>query len=139
VVYSLAERGAPNIRVVNRTFARAQALAEDFGGPVTPVPWSERHRALKGAAMLVNTTSQGMVGEPPLDLALEALPRQALVCDIVYIPRETPLLAAARARGNRTVNGLGMLLHQARPAWQAWFGIDPQVTPELRAALEATF
>lgn len=88
--------------------------------------------------MLVNTTSQGMVGNPALDISLEKLPKTALVSDIVYIPRETPLLAAARARGNRTVNGLGMLMHQARPAWRAWFDIDPQVTPDLRAALEAT-
>ena len=88
--------------------------------------------------MLVNTTSQGMAGQPPLDLELDALPIAALVCDIVYIPLETPLLAAARRRGNRTVDGLGMLLHQARPAWQAWFGLDPRVTPELRALIEAT-
>ena len=88
--------------------------------------------------MLVNTTSQGMAGQPPLDLALETLPQSALVCDIVYVPVETPLLAAARRRGNRTVDGLGMLLHQARPAWRAWFGLEPEITPELRAAVEAT-
>ncbi len=138
VAYSLAERGAKEIRVTNRTPARAEALAREFGPPVAAVPWSERHRALAGAAMLVNTTSQGMTGQPPLDLELEALPIAALVCDIVYIPLETPLLAAARARGNRTIDGLGMLLHQARPAWQAWFGVDPEVTPELRAVIEAT-
>ena len=137
-VYSLAERGARDIRLLNRTFARAQALAEEFGGPIKALPWSERHGALEGAAMLVNTTSQGMVGEPPLDLDLERLPQRALVADIVYIPRETPLLAAARARGNRTINGLGMLLHQARPAWREWFGIDPEVTPDLRALIEGT-
>ncbi len=138
VVYSLAERGARDIRLLNRTVARAQALAEEFGGPIRALPWSERHAALEGAALLVNTTSQGMVSELPLELHLDRLPQRALVADIVYIPRETPLLAAARARGNRTVNGLGMLLHQARPAWRAWFGIDPEVTPDLRAFIEET-
>jgi len=86
----------------------------------------------------VNTTNQGMVGQPALDLALEELPRTALVCDIVYNPLDPPLLVAARARGNPTVSGLGMLLHQARPAFQSWFGIFPEVTPELRAVIEAT-
>lgn len=138
VVYSLAERGARGIRVINRTVARAEALAREFGSPVTAIAWEDRHRALEGGAMLVNTTSQGMVGQPPLDLALDTLPATALVCDIVYVPVETPLLAAARRRGNPTVDGLGMLLHQVRPAWQAWFGIDPQITPELRAHIEAT-
>ena len=138
VVYSLADRGAREIRVINRTFARAEALARKFGPPLTAVAWEERPRALDAAAMLINTTSQGMAGQPPLDLALETLPQRALVCDIVYVPMETPLLAAARRRGNRTVDGLGMLLHQARPAWQAWFSLDPEITPELRAAVEAT-
>ncbi|MEQ1574166.1 MAG: shikimate dehydrogenase [Vicinamibacterales bacterium] len=138
VVYSLAERGAREIRVMNRTFARAEALAREYGPPVTAIAWEERHQALDGAAMLINTTSQGMVGQPPLDLALEELPMSALVCDIVYVPLDTPLVAAARRRGNRTVDGLGMLLHQARPAWLAWFGLEPEVTPELRAVIEAT-
>jgi shikimate dehydrogenase len=138
VVYSLAERGAREIRLTNRTPERAEALERDFGAPVKTIAWNERHAGLEGAAMLVNTTSQGMIGQPPLDLALDRLPAAALVCDIVYIPLETPLLASARRRGHRTVDGLGMLLHQARPAWQAWFGLDPQVTPELRAAIEAT-
>jgi shikimate dehydrogenase len=138
VVYSLVERGAPEIRLVNRTRARAEALARDFGPSVMPIDWDDRHRALEGAALLVNTTSQGMVGQPPLDLELRALPASALVADIVYIPLETPLLAAARRRGNRSVDGLGMLLHQACIAWKLWFGLEPEVTPELRSAVEAT-
>jgi len=138
VVYSLADRGAREVRVINRTFARAEALARDFGAPVMAVAWAERHRALEGVATLVNTTSQGMIGQSPLDLTLDTLPPGALVCDIVYVPIDTPLLVAARRRGHRTVNGLGMLLQQARPAWRAWFGIEPEITPELRATVEAT-
>jgi shikimate dehydrogenase len=138
VVAGLLEQGAPEIRLINRTFARAQELARTFGPPITPVDWQERTHALADAAMLINTTNQGMVGEPALQLALETLPLSALVSDIIYIPRETPLLTAARNRGNPTINGLGMLLHQARPAFHAWFGIMPDVTPELRALIEAT-
>ena len=138
VVFSLVERGAREIRLVNRTRERADTLAREFGFSVTPLDWTERHRALDGAAMLVNTTSQGMVGHPALDLCLDALSSTALVTDIVYIPLETPLLAAARRRGNPTVDGLGMLLHQACIAWRLWFGLDPEVTPELRATIEAT-
>jgi shikimate dehydrogenase len=88
--------------------------------------------------MVVNATSQGMVGQPALDVRLDKLARPALVADIIYIPLETPFLAAARKRGNRTVNGLGMLLHQGRPAWTAWFGIEPEVTSELRQMVEGT-
>jgi shikimate dehydrogenase len=138
VLVSLADRGAHEIRLVNRTPERACALAHEFGPPVVAVAWSERNAALAGAAMLVNTTSQGMAGTPALDLALEELPGAALVADIIYVPRETPLLAAARRRGNRTVNGLGMLLHQARPAFHAWFGVMPEVTADLRAMIDAT-
>ncbi len=138
VLDGLIEAGAREIRLINRTLERAQRLERDFAGPVRAYGWEKRAGLLEGAATLVNTTSQGMVGEPGLDLPLDALPRSALVADIVYIPRETPLLAAARARGNRTVNGLGMLLHQARPAFRSWFGIMPDVTPELRASIEAT-
>jgi shikimate dehydrogenase len=138
IVDGLLQRGAKEIRVVNRTLARAEELRARFGAAIQPTAWNERDRALDGAAMLVNTTTQGMTGQASLDLALDALPKTALVCDIVYVPLETKLLAAARARGNPTVDGLGMLLHQARPAFQAWFGILPEVTPELRAAIEAT-
>lgn len=137
VLVGLIDKGARDIRLVNRTLARADKLAHDLGGPIKTLPWEERHAALAGAAMLINTTSQGMQGQPPLDIALDTLPASALVSDIVYIPRETPLLAAARKRGNPTVNGLGMLLHQARPAFHAWFGIMPEITPELRAMIAA--
>ena len=138
VLASLIDAGAREIRLLNRTPARAQALARELGGPIQALDWSQREGALAGAAMLVNTTSQGMVGEPPLELSLDPLSKSALVSDIVYIPRETPLLAAARARGNPTVNGLGMLIHQARAAFHAWFGIMPTATAELRAMVEAT-
>ena len=138
ILAGLIDEGVPEIRLTNRSPARAQALAAEFGGPVRALAWENRARALEGAAIVVNTTSQGMVGEAPLDLPLDALPVDALVVDIVYIPLQTPLLASARARGNRTVDGLGMLLHQARPAFDAWFGVDPQVTPQLRAMIEST-
>jgi shikimate dehydrogenase len=138
VLVSLIDQGAREIRLINRTLARGKALAANLSGPITALSWEKREAALEGAAMLINTTNQGMRGEPPLDLALDRLPVSALVSDIVYIPRETALLTAARRRGNPTVNGLGMLLHQARPAFHAWFGIMPEVTPELRAMIEAT-
>jgi shikimate dehydrogenase len=136
VCYGLMQEGAKEIRLVNRTFARAQAIAEEFSGPIKALPWESRHDALEGAALAVNATSQGMSGQPALDIRLDKLPKSALAADIIYVPLETPFLAAARKRGNRTVNGLGMLLHQGRPAWKAWFGIDTRVTPELRKLLE---
>ena len=138
VVLSLADRGAKEIRLINRSPEKAQQLAEEFGATVKALPWSERHAALDGIALLVNTTNQGMHGNPELDLSLDALPLSALVSDVIYVPLETPLLAAARRRGNATVNGLGMLLNQARPAFHAWFGVMPEVTPELRQMVEAT-
>ena len=138
IIASLQAQGAREIRVVNRTRSRADELQAWFGAPVTAVAWDERAAALDGVALLVNATNQGMAGKPALDLALDALPPQAIVADVIYVPPETPLLAAARARGHVTVNGLGMLLNQARPAFSAWFGVMPDVTPELRAALAAT-
>lgn len=130
--------GAREIRLINRTRAKAEALAEDMGGVVQVLDWEQREAALEGCALLVNTTNQGMHGEPDLDLRLDLLPASALISDIIYVPMETPLLAAARQRGNATVNGLGMLLHQARPAFEAWFGVLPDVTPALRSQVEAT-
>ncbi|HEY7658240.1 MAG TPA: shikimate dehydrogenase [Burkholderiales bacterium] len=136
VCYGLLQEGAKEIRLANRTLARAKGIAAEYGDAIEPLPWEKRHDALEGAAMVVNATSQGMSGQPALDIRLDKLPKSALVADIIYVPLETPFLAAARMRGNRTVNGLGMLLHQGRPAWKAWFGIDTQVTSELRALLE---
>lgn len=138
VLAALADAGAREIRLINRSRARAEGIATDYGAPISVYDWNERSSALSDAAMLVNTTSLGMSGQPPLEIALDRLPVSALVSDIIYIPKETPLLAAARLRGNRTVNGLGMLLNQARPAFQAWFGVLPEVTPELRAMIEAS-
>jgi shikimate dehydrogenase len=138
IVVSLIDAGASEIRLLNRTRSKADALAHEFGAPVTAFDWSERHNAVAGAALLVNTTSLGMHGQPALEIELAQLPTSALVSDAIYIPLETPLLEAARLRGNTTVNGLGMLLHQARPAFNAWFGVMPEVTPELRTLLIAT-
>jgi shikimate dehydrogenase len=101
--------------------------------------WEEREDALDGIAVLANATSLGMTGKPALELSLEQLPKRALVGDLIYLPPETPLLAAARNRGNITVNGLGLLLNQARPAFDAWFGVMPEITSELRRAIAATF
>ena len=133
VVVALLDAGVKDLRLINRTEARAAALADALGPDITVVPWSERRAALDGAGLLVNTTSLGMTGHEPLDLDLGALPRDAVVDDLVYAPLETALLKAARARGHRVVDGLGMLLHQARPGFEAWFGVAPMVTPELRA------
>jgi shikimate dehydrogenase len=142
VLAGLLDAGTTEIRICNRTLETAQQLAHDFSGWVNArlqvVPWTERHSALAGAALLVNTTSQGMQGQDPLDIQLDALPTSALVTDIVYTPLQTPLLQAAAARGNPTAQGLGMLIHQARPAFEAWFGVLPQTTPALWAAVTAT-
>jgi shikimate dehydrogenase len=137
IVFALIEEGVPEVRLINRTAGRADALAADFGGPIRTLPWADRCKALAGAALLVNSTTLGMHHQPPLDLDLAELPRHAVVCDVVYTPLETPLLAAANARGNPVVGGLGMLLHQARPGFAAWFGRMPDILPDLRERLLA--
>lgn len=129
---ALIEDGVPEIRLVNRSLDRARHLAADLGGPIVPVEWSGRETALDGAVLLVNSTSLGMTGQPPLEISLDRLPEDALVNDMVYAPLETELLAVARKRGNPAADGIGMLLHQARPGFKAWFGIMPEVTPDIR-------
>ena len=139
VVASLAAQGAKEIRLANRTQDKAQEIADAVGSAVKVVPWDQREDALDGVAMVANATSAGSAGKPPLDIALDRLPPHAIAGDLIYVPPETPFLAAARARGNVTVNGLGLLLNQARPAFNAWFGVMPQLTPELLQAIAKTF
>jgi shikimate dehydrogenase len=137
VVYGLIERGVPEIHVVNRTLAKAEALRERFGKSVIPVPWERLQATLAGAGLLANSTSLGMEGFGDHVIDLSALPDNAVVADIVYVPLETSLLKAARARGLRTSDGLGMLLHQAGRGFELWFGVRPKVTKELRGLVEA--
>jgi shikimate dehydrogenase len=139
VCYALMQEGAKEIRIVNRSFERAQGLADEFrvaGVSLEALSWERRHDALEGVALAVNTTSQGMAGQAALEIRMDALPRTAVAADIIYVPLETPFLAMARLRGNPTVNGLGMLLHQARPAWKLWFDLEPAVTADLRQLIE---
>jgi shikimate dehydrogenase len=143
IAVALIEAGAPELRLVNRTRVRAETLAgqlaemaQEHGTALRVLPWQDPD-ALSGASLLVNTTSLGMTGQPPLEVDLARLPGDALVTDIVYNPLETGLLAAARARGHAVVDGLGMLLHQARPGFRAWFGVDPEVSDALRATVLA--
>ena len=141
VVAALVEAQVPEIRIVNRTVGRAESLARELAAPqvrMSAHPWDARHALLHGAGLLVNTTSLGMTGAPELDIDLARLPLSAVVVDIVYVPLETPLLAAARQRGCLAVDGLGMLLHQGRPGFEAWFGAPSRVTRELRAAVLTT-
>lgn len=137
ILVALLDAGVPEIRLLNRSREKAAALAAEFGPRVAVADWDERAGALAGAGLLVNTTSLGMSGQPALEIALDDLPVTALVNDIVYSPLETDLLARARARGNPVVDGLGMLLHQGRPGFEAWFGVAPAVTPALRVAVLA--
>ena len=137
VIFGLLERGLKRVHVANRTFARARALTDQFGERVHAIPWEKISEMLPQAGLLVNTTSLGMLGQGALELAVEKLPAQAIVADLVYVPLETQLLAAARSRGLKNADGLGMLLHQAVRGFELWFGRRPQVTPELRALVEA--
>ena len=135
VLWALANRGFAPIHLVNRTEARAETLARQFGQAIRPAGWHELPSLLAGARLLVNTTSLGMEGQPPLSVDLSPLPTDALVTDLVYVPLETALLAAARGRGLTVVDGLGMLLHQAAPGFERWFGGRPVVTRALRTAV----
>src|SRR3954468_6493304 len=136
VVFGLIERGIKRVHLANRTAGRAQALADQFGAAVVPVAWEKVAEVLPRAGLLVNTTSLGMKGQPALDIDVGLLPQDAVVADLVYVPLQTPLLTGARARGLRTADGLGMLLHQAVRGFELWFGQRPEVTAELRALVE---
>jgi shikimate dehydrogenase len=137
VVFGLLDRGIKHIHLANRTIDRARALADQFGAAVHPVGWDAIGDLLPRAGLLVNTTSLGMHGQPPLQIDIGPLPANAVVADLVYAPLKTPLLAAADARGLRRADGLGMLLHQAVRGFELWFGRRPEVTAELRALVEA--
>jgi shikimate dehydrogenase len=139
VVVALLEHGARQILITNRTAEKAEAVAAEFGPTVNAVGWADRNAAMAGTALLVNCTDRGMVGKPALDVDLARLAPTTLVADLIYTPLETPFLAEARLRGCVTVNGLGLLLNQAKLAFKAWFGVLPDVTPELLKAIEATF
>ena len=137
IVAALIDDGIGKVRLANRTLSRAEALAAEFGRAVTTVPWDQINAAMDGTALLVNTSTLGMTGQPDLELDLYDLPETAVVNDIVYSPIETPLLRKAKTRGNPVVDGLGMLLHQARPGFTAWFGEEPTVSDALRTQIIA--
>jgi len=137
VLFGLIERGIKRVRLANRTLERARALGDRFGPRVAPVAWESVRDLLPRAGLLVNTTSLGMHGQPGLELDPGLLRQDAVVADLVYVPLQTPLLAAAQGRGLKTADGLGMLLHQAVRGFELWFGRRPEVTPELRALVEA--
>lgn len=137
IVHGLRSRGIETITLANRSLSKAEAIAAGDPRRIRPVAWSDLPSALPGADLIVNTTSLGMSGQPPLDLALDGLKSAAIVSDIVYVPLVTQLLAEARRRGHRSAEGLGMLLHQAVPGFRKWFGVTPEVTPALHAHLAA--
>ena len=137
VIFALLERGVGTIHVANRTFERAKALRGRFGKRIRPLRWEKMTGPFGGLGLLVNTTSLGMTGQPPLEIDLQGLPASAVVADLVYVPLQTPLLTAAHERGLRVADGLGMLLHQAVRGFSLWFGVRPDVTAELRTLVEA--
>ena len=137
IVYALVQEGVEEIVITNRSQERAEQVADIFRGQNIVVrPWAERHSLVADADLIVNTTNQGMAGQTPLDLSLDLSKPATIVADIIYVPLETPLITDAKSRGLRTVGGLGMLLHQSRPAWRLWFGIDPEITDNLRSIME---
>lgn len=132
IVWALLSRGFTRVDIVNRTFEKAKALEDQFGSQTKAHSWDNLGTLLEKADLLVNTTALGMAGKAPLEIDLDRLPETALVTDIVYVPLETDLLKQAKARGNPTVDGLGMLLHQAVPGFERWFGVRPEVDENLR-------
>lgn len=137
VVASLLESGVPELRIANRTRIRAEQIKSEFGAKVVVYDWAEAGNMLEGAATVVNATSMGMEGKPPLRVPLEALAPGTLATDLVYTPLITPFLAEAQSRGCRIVDGLGMLLHQGAPGFERWFGQRPEVDDTLRQAVLA--
>ena len=137
IVYALVQEGVNEIIITNRSQERAEQIADIFKSENIQVrPWSERHSMVADSDLIVNTTNQGMTGQTPLELSLDSAKSDAIVADIIYVPLETSLIAEAKLRGLRTVGGLGMLLHQSRPAWKLWFGIDPAISEHLRSIME---
>ncbi len=132
VVWSLLDAGVPNVVLTNRTQEKADIIAKDMSGDVTVIPWDQREGAVRDAGLIVNTTSLGMTGKPALELNITNVAESTVVTDIVYVPLQTPLLRDAAAVGCQIVDGLGMLLHQAVPGFETWFGLRPDVTPDLR-------
>lgn len=137
IIRGLMDRGFQHIRLANRARERAEALASSFGPAVSVFAWEDRTAMLTSCGLLVNTTTLGMDGHPPLEIDLAGFSHPGVVNDIVYTPLETELMRRARLAGFHTAGGLGMLLHQAVPGFEKWFGVRPQVTPELRALVEA--
>ena len=133
-IFVLLQAGVPEIRLTNRTRETAENLADHFGDKVTVFDWDRRSEILAGAGTVVNSTSLGMVGKPPLEILLDAADAGTVVTDMVYNPLKTKLLQDSEDKRLTAVDGLGMLLHQARPGFRRWFGVEAEVTPGLRAA-----